>query len=96
MVLLALSVYINDIVNLVTLFNDFVRAFPLTSQGLVQGLTKRPVCETLLPLHCLWVVQGSAKRRGLGCVNSLPGSANSHTFLPISVLLAKQPRMADL
>ena len=34
-------------------------------------------------------VQGSAKRRGLGCVNSLPGCslANSHAFLPISVKL---------
>ena len=31
------------------------------------------------------LIQGSAKRRGLGCVNSLPGSANSHAFLPISV-----------
>ena len=28
-----------------------------------------------LPVLSAWRVQGSAKRRGLGCVNSLPGSA---------------------
>ena len=34
-------------------------------------------------------VQGSTKRQGLGWVNSLPGCslANSHAFLPISVLV---------
>ena len=36
-------------------------------------------------------IQGSAKRRWLGCVNSLPGCslANSHAFLPISVDLRR-------